>query len=82
MRFTAGEHRAWAAKMDQAARKRWLTKEQRESYLLKAARFRALARLAERQTDSPPVTVKSKSATVTSLKVRLKGQGSELDRCT
>jgi hypothetical protein len=49
--------------------------------LFKAARFRALARLAEQQTDAPPPSAKSKSATVTSFSARQsKGQGSTVDR--
>ena len=46
MRLTEQEHRKLAALMDQGARRRWLSQEQREAYLRKAARFRLLARLA------------------------------------
>ena len=46
MRFTAQEHRKFAALMDQGARRKWLSQEQREAYLRKAVRFRFLARIA------------------------------------
>jgi hypothetical protein len=46
MILTEQEHRRLAALMDQAARRKWLTQQQREEYLRKATRFRLLARIA------------------------------------
>ena len=65
MRLTKREHLALAACMEQAAKQKWLTAEQRDAYLDKAERFRMLARYAK-QTAVP--TAKRKSATVILLK--------------
>ena len=46
MIFTEREHRRFAALMDQAARRKGLSQEEREAYLRKAVRFRFLARIA------------------------------------
>ncbi len=46
MRFTAQKHRRFAALMDQGARRKWLSQQQREEYLRKAVRFIYLARIA------------------------------------
>ncbi|MBK5198277.1 MAG: hypothetical protein JJE37_08345 [Methyloceanibacter sp.] len=47
------EHRKFAADMDRAARRKGLSQAQRERYLLKAFRFRYLARLAAQLAQEP-----------------------------
>jgi len=61
MRLTEREHLALAARMEQCAQQKWLTGEQREDYLFKAARFRMLARYAKQRAA---VGKKETSATV------------------
>jgi hypothetical protein len=60
MMFTEKEHLKFAALMDQAAKRRGLSQEQREGYLRKAFRFRHLARraaaLAEQGNTGDPST--------------------------
>jgi hypothetical protein len=56
MLLSEKEHLKLAAIMDQAARRKGLNQGQREEYLLKASRFRALARLAARGAVKKPST--------------------------
>jgi hypothetical protein len=51
MILTEKEHLRLAALMDQSARRKGLSQEQREGYLRKASRFRLLARLAREQAQ-------------------------------
>jgi hypothetical protein len=53
MRFTEHQHRKFAAEADLAARRKGLSQAQRERCLLKAFRFRYLARLAAQLAQEP-----------------------------
>jgi hypothetical protein len=53
LKLTEQQHRKLAAEADRAARRKGLNQVQRENYLLKAFRFRYLARLAAQLAKEP-----------------------------
>jgi hypothetical protein len=53
MRLTEEQHRQLAAEADRGARRKGLSQAQREAYLLKASRYRSLARRAAELANEP-----------------------------